>query len=73
MRADRVEVSWDERKHKWLVRIEAGSEVIRRYCDHARDVEEEKLRSAAEQTVSDEGYEIDPSRISVTREPKPTA
>jgi hypothetical protein len=68
MRADRVEVSWDAGKHKWLVRIEAGSEVIRRHCDLRRDVDAEKLREAAKQTVTDEGYEIDPSRIIVAEQ-----
>jgi hypothetical protein len=67
MRADRVEVSWDGNKHKWLVRIEVGSEVIRRHCDHSRDADEAKLRAAAEQTVIDEGYQIDNARISVVR------
>ncbi|HYZ84180.1 MAG TPA: hypothetical protein VE621_07240 [Bryobacteraceae bacterium] len=65
MRADRVEVSWDANKHKWLVRIEVGSEVIRRHCDIPRQANEEKLRSAAVQTVTDEGYEVDQSRILV--------
>jgi len=67
MHADKVGVSWDESKHNWLVRIEIGSEVIRRHCDQPRDADEEKLRSAALQTVTDEGYKVDPSRISVIR------
>jgi hypothetical protein len=65
MRADRVEVSWNADKHKWLVRIEVGSEVIRRHCDIPQNTDEEKLRNAAVQTVADEGYQIDPSRIVV--------
>lgn len=67
MHADKVELSWDPGKHKWLVRIEAGSEVIRRYCNHPRDAGEEELRAAAQQTAIDDGYEVDPSRISVIR------
>ena len=67
MRADRVEVSWDAGKRKWLVRIEVGSEVIRRYCDHSHDADENKLRGAAEQTVMDEGYQIDSSKVSISR------
>jgi hypothetical protein len=65
MRADRVEVSWNADKHKWLVRIEVGSEVIRRHCDIPQNTDEEKLRNAAVQTVADEGYQVDPSRIVV--------
>jgi hypothetical protein len=60
-----VEVSWNADKHKWLVRIEVGSEVIRRHCDIPQNTDEEKLRNAAVQTVADEGYQIDPSRIVV--------
>lgn len=67
MQADRVEVSWDAGKHKWLVRIEVGSEVIRRYCDQSHEADEGKLRAAAQQTTLDEGYQIDNSRISVNR------
>jgi hypothetical protein len=67
MRADRVDVSWDKDKRKWLVRIEVGSEVIRRHCDQSRDADERSLFAAAQQTVTDEGYEIDPAQISVMR------
>jgi hypothetical protein len=67
MRADRVQVSWDPAKKKWVVRIEVGSEVIRRYCDHKRDADEQSLRAAAEKTVIDEGYQVDAERVSITR------
>jgi hypothetical protein len=42
--------------------------VIRRYCDPSHDADENRLRAAAEQTVADEGYQIDSSKISVSRE-----
>jgi hypothetical protein len=67
MRADRVEVSWDEGKKSWLVRIESGEEVIRRYCKEGKSVDEAKLKSAALQTAKDEGYEVDASAISVKK------
>ena len=67
MRADRVEVSWNADKHKWVVRIEVGSEVIRRLSDAPREASEEKLRNAAG-TVADEGYEVDLSHIVVIRQ-----
>ena len=67
MHADRVQISWDTHKSRWIVKIEAGSEVIRRQCDHSRDADEQTLRTAAEQTVIDEGYEIDGERITVVR------
>jgi hypothetical protein len=67
MRADSVEVSWDAGKSKWLVRIQNGEEVIRRHCNLPKNADEQALRSAAQQTVKDEGYEPDPSQISIRR------
>ena len=68
MTVDRVEVSWDSAKSKWLVSIQSGEEVIRRYCDSPKDSDEQALRAAAEQTVRDEGYELGPSAITIRRE-----
>ena len=56
MRADRVEVSWDGDKKKWLVRIQIGEEVIRRYCDAPRDADEQRIRAEVQKTLVDEGY-----------------
>jgi len=67
MRADRVEVLYDPNKSKWLIRIESGEEVIRRPCDLPRNADESSLRSAAEQTVRDEGYDLEPGQISIRR------
>ena len=65
MHADRVEVSWDADKSQWLVRIAAGEEVIRRYCKMPKDANDQKILSAAQQTVRDEGYEADAGGISI--------
>jgi hypothetical protein len=59
MHADRVEISWDAAKSNWLVRIVTGEEVIRRHCKAPKDADEQTLRSAAKQTVQEEGYEPD--------------
>jgi len=67
MRADRVEVSWDNGKSKWVVRIQSGDEVIRRPFQLGKNADEQQLRSAAQQTVKDEGYEADAAQISVQR------
>jgi hypothetical protein len=67
MRADRAEVSWDAGKAKWLVRIQAGDEVIRRPLKLDKNADEQALRSAAKQTVSDEGYEADAAQILIQR------
>ena len=67
MRADRVQISWDDAKSNWLVRIESGEEVIRRHCQLPNDADEGKLRSAVEATVQDEGYEAEPAQITIRR------
>ena len=68
MTADRVEVSWDNNKSKWLVRMQSGEEVIRRFCDAPKNADEATLRAAAEKTVRDEGYQLAPSGVSIKRE-----
>ena len=60
MHADRVELSWDASKSNWLLRIEAGEEVIRRHCALPQSADEQTLRAAVEKAVADEGYEMDP-------------
>ena len=65
MQADRVEVSWDSQKSNWLVRIEAGEEVVRRHLDLPRETAESELSVAALKTARDEGYEA--SAVSVVR------
>jgi hypothetical protein len=67
MRADRVGISWDEGKKSWLVRIESGEEVIRRYWKEGKGADEAKLRSAALQMAKDEGYEVDAAAVSVKK------
>jgi len=57
MRADRVDVSWDKDKSNWLVRITSGEEVIRRHCSAPKNADEQSLRTAAQKTLQDEGYE----------------
>jgi hypothetical protein len=63
MRADRVELSWDASKSNWLLRIEAGEEVIRRHCALPQNADEQTLRAAIEKAVSDEGYEMEPASL----------
>jgi hypothetical protein len=67
MRADRVEVSWDTGKSKWLVRIQAGDEVICRPFKLDKNANEQQLRSTAQQAVQDEGYEADATQILIQR------
>lgn len=67
MTADRVEVSWDTEKSKWLIRITEGEEVIRRHFDLPKNADEQALREAARQTVQDEGYEFDATKLTIRR------
>jgi hypothetical protein len=67
MRPDRVEVSWEAQKSKWLVRIVSGDEVIRRLFDARKDADEQTLRTSAQKTVKEEGYEADAALISVRK------
>ncbi len=67
MRADSVEVSWDSGKSKWLVRIQSGEEVIRRHTAVPRNADEQALRTVAQKTLVDEGYEPEATQISVSR------
>jgi hypothetical protein len=68
MRADRVELSWDSSKSKWLARIYNGEEVIRRYCNLPNNADDQVIRTAVLQLVQDEGYE--PSvKIEILRAP----
>ena len=68
MTADRVEVSWDPGKSKWLVRIQSGEEVIRRHCGVPKNADDQALRAAAEKTVRDEGYELAEAGVTIRRE-----
>jgi hypothetical protein len=63
MRADRVEVTWDNNSSTWLIRITSGEEVIRRRCKLPKHADEQTLRSAAQKTLQEEGYEPDPISI----------
>jgi hypothetical protein len=69
MRADHADVSWDSEKSKWVIRISAGEEVIRRYCSLPQTTNETELRAAAQSTLRDEGYELDAAAITV-QQPK---
>ena len=65
MRADHADVSWDSEKSKWVIRISIGEEVIRRYCSLPQTASETELRSAAQSTLRDEGYELDGEAIAI--------
>ena len=65
MRADQAQVSWDDKNKTWLVRIKIGEEVIRRRSKTAKDTNDQTLRSLAVKVAQEEGYELEPSKVSV--------
>jgi hypothetical protein len=67
MRADEVEASWDKAKNSWLLRIRIGEEVLRRHCDAARDVDDGTLKSLAQKTLQDEGFDPEPAELKIRR------
>jgi hypothetical protein len=68
MRADRAEVTWDEGRASWLVRIVNGEEVIRRHCDLPKASDEQTLRSTVQKILEDEGFEPDPVNTNIHAE-----
>lgn len=60
-----MEVSRDEQKNKWLIRIQVGEEVIRRHSDEDKNAGENALREAAVRTAQEEGYTVDPGDVVV--------
>jgi hypothetical protein len=65
MQLDRVEVSWDEAKSNWVVRMEMGGDVIRRHCSLPKSADDQALRSAAQQVAKDEGYEAEAAKVAI--------
>jgi hypothetical protein len=69
MKADHAQVSWDPQKKSWMIRIQAGEEVVKRHPDKApsQGAADDQLRSLAIDTAHGEGYEIDPAAVSIAR------
>ena len=67
MRADEVEASWDASKNSWLLRIRMGEEVIRRHCDAAKNADDEIVKSLAQKTLQDEGFDAEPAELKIRR------
>lgn len=65
MRADSVEVTWDDSKGSWLVRIISGEEVIRRHAKLGKNADQQMLRASVQKTLVDEGFEPDLSHINI--------
>ncbi len=61
-------VAWDAGKKRWVIRLQVGGEVIKRPgLKSTRDTDDESLRSMAVQLAQDEGYQLSPAVITVSR------
>ncbi len=66
--ATKASVDWDPHDNHWHVRIQVGEEVIKRKLDSAaKDTDADTLKSKAVACARDEGYEVDPSTITINR------
>ena len=69
IRADSARMEWDPSKKHWQIQIHVGAEVIKRSCPKLpADSADEALRSEAVKTATDEGYELDPTRVQINRQ-----
>ena len=69
IKADTAAVNWDADKKAWRVRIQVGEEIIKRPCDKKvkRDADDAALRTLAVKTAQDDGYEVEPGNVSISR------
>ena len=70
MKADRAAVTWEAQKKEWVIRIHIGEEVIKRVpkgIGSKHETSDDALRSAALQTAKDDGYELEPSSVTIHR------
>ncbi len=70
IKADSATVQWDPQKKTWRVRIQIGEEVIKRPAGDrkvSKDAPDEKLRTLAIETAENDGYELDPAAVTITR------
>ena len=66
IKAANAKVEWNPEKKHWQVVIQVGGEVIRRQCANTpREATEAQLRDIAIATAKDEGYDVDPARVSI--------
>lgn len=67
-KADNAQVTWETQKKGWQIRIQVGAEVIRRPASKTgQDANEELLRSMAVKVAQDEGYDLDPAKVTISR------
>ena len=65
--ADSARMEWDPSKKHWHIQIHVGAEVIKRPLPKTAEegASDDALRAIAVETAKDEGYEVDPGKITI--------
>ena len=66
-KSDSAQVTWDPQKKSWQIRIRIGEEVIKRPAKSSADASEDVLRTMAVQIAQDEGYDLDPAKVTISK------
>ena len=68
LRANSAKVEWSPEKKQWHVEIIVGAEVIKRWSNgQPHEAGDDSLKNLAVATAKDEGYDLDPSQVTVNR------
>jgi hypothetical protein len=67
LRADQAKVEWNSEKKQWHIEITVGAEVVKRWVKEPHEAGDATLLPIAVQTAKDEGYALDPARVSIAR------
>ena len=66
--ADSARIEWNGDKKQWHVVITVGAEVIKRWLQGLpHDAADDALRQSAVTTAEDEGYRLDPAKLTIAR------
>ena len=68
VRANSAKIDCDPKDKRWHVHIQVGAEVIKRPLEKCTgETAEDALRTEAVQTAKDEGYDLDPTKVTIER------
>jgi len=68
LEVNQAAVAWDPDKKRWVIRFQVGAEVIKRPgLRTSRDADDESLRSMAVKVAEDDGYQLNPAAVTVSR------